>query len=70
MNRKTLLRPAAGLLAACGLAAALLVGSAATAQAGEATPRCPGGCAQTDPAGFQVSSAPVTATPDGNWEPH
>lgn len=51
-------RWAAGLLTVGGVATALLIGPAATAQATELTPRCPGGCAQSASDGFQVSSLP------------
>ncbi len=44
---------------------ALLVGPTAAAQATELTPQCTGGCAQSTPDGFQVSSLaePGTVTP-------
>ncbi|MGW2231830.1 hypothetical protein, partial [Streptomyces formicae] len=49
MSKQTILRPAAGLLAACGMTGALLLGASATAQAGEPSVQCPGGCAQVAP---------------------
>jgi hypothetical protein len=63
-------RWAAGLLTVGGLATALLVGPTATAQATELTPQCSGGCVQSVPDGFQVSSTPAVLTTDGNWDPH
>ncbi|MEU4800401.1 hypothetical protein [Streptomyces sp. NPDC023327] len=52
------------------MAMALLVGPTAAAQATELTPQCTGGCAQSTPDGFQVSSTPEILSTDGNWEPH
>ena len=66
-------RRTAGLLTAGGVAAMLLAGPVATAQAGELTPQCGGGCPQsasTAPDGFQVSSTPGALTTNGNWEPN
>lgn len=68
MKRTT--RWTTGLLAVGGFAAALLVGPATSAQANELAPRCPGGCAQSVPVGFQVSSATEDLTTNGNWEPN
>ncbi|MDO0938540.1 hypothetical protein QQY66_45005 [Streptomyces sp. DG2A-72] len=67
MNRIS--RRAARLLAAGTFAAAILAGTAtaaSAAQATELTPQCSGGCVQSFPDGFQVSSAaaePVAITP-------
>lgn len=63
-------RRTAGLLTVGSVAALLLTGPVAVAQAGELTPQCPGGCVQTAPDGFQVSSTPGALTTDGNWEPN
>lgn len=60
----------AGLLTTSGLLVALLVGPAATAQAGENALPCPGGCAQSAPDGFQVSSVTAGLSTNGNWDPH
>ncbi|MEU1017152.1 hypothetical protein [Streptomyces sp. NPDC005898] len=62
-------RRAAGLLTVGSVAMALLVGPTA-AEATELTPQCTGGCAQSTPDGFQVSSTPEILSTDGNWEPH
>ncbi|WLW50039.1 hypothetical protein [Streptomyces sp. YU58] len=65
-------RRAAGLLTVGGVAAMLLAGPVATAQAGELTPQCGGGCPQgapTAPDGFQVSSTTGALTTDGNYDP-
>jgi hypothetical protein len=58
-------RRTAGLLTVGSVAALLLTGPVAAAQAGELTPQCSGGCIQTVPDGFQVSSLTEhgTATP-------
>ncbi|MEU1873921.1 hypothetical protein RKD37_008484 [Streptomyces ambofaciens] len=63
-------RWAAGLLTVGSLATALLAGPAAAAQATELTPQCGGGCIQSVPDGFQVSSTPADPTTDGNWDPN
>ncbi|MBB6439510.1 hypothetical protein [Streptomyces candidus] len=63
---KSLLRPAARLLAAGGAAVALLIGFTAGAQARELAPQCAGGCIQ----GAPDASAAEAAGTDGNWEPH
>ncbi|WP_409062356.1 hypothetical protein [Streptomyces sp. SYP-A7185] len=68
MQRMT--RWTTGLLAAGGVAAALLAAPAASAQPNEFTVQCPGGCAQTTPDGFQVSSTTGNFTTNGNWDPH
>ncbi|QEU96146.1 hypothetical protein [Streptomyces kanamyceticus] len=66
MSKQTLLRPAGGLLVACGMTGALLFGASAAAQAGEPTTQCSGGCVQVAP------GTPTTGdvTTQGNWEPH
>ncbi len=53
---KSLRGGVACLLTACSVTAALLFGASVPAQAGELSPRCPGGCAQSAPGGFQVSA--------------
>ena len=70
MTLKWTPRWAAGFLTVGSVATALLVGPTATAQASELTPQCTGGCAQSVPDGFQVSSATGVLTTDGNWEPN
>lgn len=66
MSKKLLLRPAAGLLVACGMTGALLLGASAAAQAGEPTAQCSGGCIQVAPG----TATPGDVTTQGNWEPH
>ncbi|MFE6160704.1 hypothetical protein ACFQ7F_17535 [Streptomyces sp. NPDC056486] len=63
-------RWATGLLAVGSVATALLVVPAASAQASELAPQCSGGCIQSAPDGFQVSSTANALTTNGNWEPH
>ncbi|MGW6268983.1 hypothetical protein [Streptomyces sp. NPDC055060] len=68
MQRTT--RSTTGLLAVGGLAAALLIGPAASAQASELTIQCAGGCIQSVPDGFQVPSTTGDLSTNGNWEPN
>ncbi|MCX4709546.1 MULTISPECIES: hypothetical protein [Streptomyces] len=63
-------RRAAGLLTVGGVAAALLVGPVAGAQADGPAPQCAGGCPQVASSGYQVSSGAGDPTTDGNWDPH
>ncbi|MER5257919.1 MULTISPECIES: hypothetical protein [unclassified Streptomyces] len=67
---KRMTRWTTGLLAVGGFAVALLAAPAASAQANELTVQCSGGCAQSVPDGFQVSSTTGDFTTNGNWDPH